>query len=87
MITVYSKAGCGYCDLAKNYLTKNNIQFEEIRVDLDSTQREWIIVQGHKTVPQIYYKGKVLVEGGGMPLSKMDPTEVKQLMENIDAQP
>jgi glutaredoxin len=87
MITVYSKAGCGYCDLAKNYLTKNNIQFEEIRVDLDSTQREWIIAQGHKTVPQIYYKGKVLVEGGGMPLSKMDPTEVKQLMENIDAQP
>jgi glutaredoxin len=86
MITVYSKAGCGYCDLAKNYLTKNNIQFEEIRVDLDSTQREWIIAQGHKTVPQIYYKGKVLVEGGGMPLSKMDPTEVKQLMENIDAQ-
>jgi len=86
MITVYSKAGCGYCYLSKNYLTKNNFEFEEIRIDLDPAQREWIMEQGHRTVPQIYYNGKVLVEGGGLPLSKMNPEEVKQLMENINAQ-
>ena len=84
MITVYSKAGCGYCDLAKDYLTKNNFEFEEIRIDLDKEKRDWIVEQGHRTVPQIYYKGKVLVAGGGMALSKMDPTEVKQNMEKID---
>lgn len=84
MITVYSKAGCGYCDLAKDYLTKNNFEFEEIRIDLDKEKRDWIVEQGHRTVPQIYYKGQVLVAGGGMALSKMDPTEVKQNMEKID---
>ena len=84
MITVYSKAGCGYCDLAKDYLTKNNFEFEEIRIDLDKEKRDWIVEQGHRTVPQIYYKGKVLVAGGGMALSKMDPVEVKQNMEKID---
>ena len=35
MITVYSKAGCGYCTLAKEYLKKHNFEFEEIRIDLD----------------------------------------------------
>ena len=84
MITVYSKAGCGDCDLAKDYLTKNNFEFEEIRIDLDKEKRDWIVKQGHRTVPQIYYKGKVLVAGGGMALSKMDPTELKQNMEKID---
>ena len=84
MITVYSKAGCGYCDLAKDYLTKNNFEFEEIRIDLDKEKRDWIVEQGHRTVPQIYYKGQVLVAGGGMALSKMDPTEVKQNMEKIE---
>lgn len=84
MITVYSKAGCGYCAVAKDYLKKNNFEFEEIRIDLDKEQRNWIVEQGHRTVPQIYYKGKVLVAGGGMALSKMDPTEVKQNMEKID---
>jgi hypothetical protein len=29
---------------------------------------------------------QVLDEGGGLPLSKMNPEEVKQLMENINAQ-
>lgn len=84
MITVYSKAGCHYCGLAKDYLTKNNFEFEEIRIDLDKEKRDWIVEQGHKTVPQIYYKGQVLVAGGGMALSKMDPAEVKQYMEKID---
>jgi glutaredoxin 3 len=84
MITVYSKDGCGYCTLAKDYLTKNNFEFEEIRIDLDKEKRDWIVEQGHRTVPQIYYKGKLLVEGGGMALSKMDPVAVKENMEKID---
>lgn len=85
MITVYSKAGCGYCNLAKDYLTRHNFEFEEVRIDLDKEKRDWIVEQGHRTVPQIYYKGLVLVQGGGLPLSKMEPVAVKKLMENIDA--
>jgi glutaredoxin 3 len=85
MITVYSKAGCGFCTIAKDYLTRHNFEFEEVRIDLDETKLAWIKAQGHRTVPQIYYKGSVLVEGGGLPLSKLEPVAVKKLMENIDA--
>ena len=30
---VYSKAQCGYCDMAKNLLEQKGIEFEEKRID------------------------------------------------------
>lgn len=54
MITIYSKAGCAYCDQAKALLESKNIPFTEVRVDLDQSAREFIISNGHRTVPQIF---------------------------------
>jgi len=54
MITIYSKANCAYCDQAKALLESKDIQFTELRVDLDQTAREFIVGLGHRTVPQIF---------------------------------
>jgi glutaredoxin 3 len=83
MITVYSKPLCGYCDMAKDYLKKNNIQYEEIRVDTNPEAREFLISEGHRTMPQIYHNGKLLVAGGGMALVRMDPNQVKKLIGEV----
>lgn len=64
MITVYSKNNCPFCTQAKNLLTRKGVQFEEINIDIDANAKRFIISEGHRTVPQIYSDGKVLVEGG-----------------------
>ena len=48
---------------AKNYLESKNIKYEEVNIEHDSEAREWILEQGHRTVPQIYINDE-LVEGG-----------------------
>jgi glutaredoxin len=64
VITVYSKNNCPFCTQAKNLLTRKGVQFEEINIDIDANAKRFIISEGHRTVPQIYQDGKVLVEGG-----------------------
>lgn len=78
MITLYSKPNCPYCEQAKAWLTKNEIEYETINIAEDSEARDFIVAEGHKTVPQIYVKTKILVEGGFSGLSKCDPTELKE---------
>ena len=46
-----------------NYLESKNIKYEEVNIEHDSEAREWILEQGHRTVPQIYINDQ-LVEGG-----------------------
>jgi glutaredoxin len=84
MITLYSKPNCPYCDRAKIWFERNNISYTVINVLEDSNSLEFIKSQGHKTVPQIYYNGKVLVEGGYTGLSKYDPEMIKELIEQRD---
>lgn len=76
MLTVYSKADCPFCDRAKNLLRLKNIAYEEVRVDLDPAAREFIMSQGHRTVPQIYRDGKLLVENGYHGLSQLSDVEL-----------
>ena len=81
MITLYSKPNCPYCDQAKHYLTTNSIPYEVINIAEDAVAKEFVLEQGHKTVPQIYYKDKLLVEGGFSGLSKLLPEEVNRRIE------
>lgn len=64
MIIVYSKNNCPFCQQAKNLLTRKGVQFEEVNIDLDADAKRFIMAAGHRTVPQIYKDGAVLVEGG-----------------------
>lgn len=74
MITVYSKNNCPYCVQAKSLLELKGVAFEEIKIDEDSEAREFVLGEGHRTVPQIYQDGKLLVEGGFQGLKKQGET-------------
>ncbi len=53
---MYSTATCPYCIRAKRLLLERGVeQIEEIRVDLDESQRATMMqITGRRTVPQIF---------------------------------
>lgn len=57
-VVVYSKANCPACVKLKNELTLKAVEFEEVRVDLDPAQRQFLLDNGHRSVPQAYVDGK-----------------------------
>lgn len=50
--------------MAKSLLENRNIEFEAINIEEDESAREFILSEGHRTMPQIYENGKLYVEGG-----------------------
>ena len=64
MLTLYTKNNCGYCLQAKALLKNNDIPFEEVNIEVDATAKDFVITEGHRTMPQIYKDGKLFVEGG-----------------------
>ena len=78
MLTVYSKKHCPFCDQAKALLTKKNIAFEEIKVDENIDAKNFLVQEGHRTVPQIYHGSKLFVEGGYTGLSRLSDDDLKQ---------
>jgi glutaredoxin len=82
MLTVYSKNNCPFCDKAKHYLKTNGFEYEEIKIDEDPEAREWLINEGHRTAPQIYNNGRLLVEGGYQGLARLN---AEQIQERIGA--
>jgi glutaredoxin 3 len=79
MIVVYSKEHCPFCVQAKNLLKLKGVEFEEVKIDADPTAREFVLSEGHRTVPQIYKDGKLLVEGGYQGLAKQNEDFFNQL--------
>ncbi|MEY3253953.1 MAG: hypothetical protein RL227_2926 [Pseudomonadota bacterium] len=55
-VRMYTTQVCPYCVRAKALLKQRGVeQIEEIRVDLDPTQRDTMIsLTGRRTVPQIF---------------------------------
>lgn len=78
MLTVYSKNSCPFCVQAKNLLTLKGIEFTEIKIDETPEAREFILAEGHRTVPQIYKDGVLFVQGGYQGLSKLTEEELKE---------
>lgn len=70
MVTVYSKNNCPFCVQAKNLLKLKGVEFQEVKIDEDADAKEFVLSEGHRTVPQIYKDGRVLVEGGYQGLAK-----------------
>ena len=83
MITVYSKNNCPYCVQAKNLLKSRGVAFEEINIEEKPEAREFILAEGHRTLPQIYQDGKILVAGGYMGLAKQLPEFFQSLKESV----
>ena len=79
MITVYSKNNCPFCVQAKSLLQLKGVEFEEVKIDETPEAREFVLAEGHRTVPQIYKDGKLLVEGGFQGLKKQNEEFFNQL--------
>ena len=55
-VKMYTTAVCPYCVRAKQLLKSRGVEhIEEVRVDLDPTERECMMsITGRRTVPQIF---------------------------------
>jgi len=71
MITIYSKNGCPFCVRAVDLLEGYDIEFCEVKIDEDNLAKDFVVGEGHRTVPQLYVKDTLLVEGGYDGLSKV----------------
>ena len=84
MLTIYTKDWCGYCVQAKQYLTQNDFEFEEYNISDNEEAREFLMSEGHKSVPQIYYKKKLLVEGGCDKLVALSPSDIREKINELE---
>jgi glutaredoxin 3 len=60
-VIIYSKEQCPYCVAAKQLLKAKGVNYEEIRIDLDPSQRDIMIARsGRRTVPQIFINDQAI---------------------------
>ena len=81
IITLYGKPSCPYCDRAEDYLKRNGFEYKKVDISEDEKAREFVLSQGHRSVPQIYLEDRVLVEGGYDGLSKLLPDELTKRIQ------
>lgn len=54
-VVMYSTGFCPYCVRAKMLLKQKNVEFTDIRIDLESDRRdEMVQLSGRTSVPQIF---------------------------------
>jgi len=78
MITIYSKANCPHCVNAKALLTSYDIDYNDVRIDEDDQARNFVLGEGHKSVPQIYVDENYF---GGF--SELTNISREQLLERV----
>ena len=71
MYTIYTQNSCGYCQMAKNLLNEQKIDFLEISLDHDNDARKMLKGMKCRTVPQIF-NGELHIGGY---------TELKQYLD------
>ncbi|MCL5258079.1 MAG: glutathione S-transferase N-terminal domain-containing protein [Patescibacteria group bacterium] len=61
-VIIYSTSHCPYCQLAKEFLTKKGVAFEEKNVETDLNSRNELIQKsGQLAVPVIEIDGKLII--------------------------
>ena len=61
-VKVFTTKTCPYCDMLKNYLKQNNIDFQDIDVSADyNAAMEMIKLSGQRGVPVADINGNVVV--------------------------
>lgn len=55
---MFSKSVCPNCVTLKQRLITKNIPFTEIKVDEDTEAREFLVVQGFRSVPVLFVDGE-----------------------------
>ena len=61
-VKVYSTSACSYCVMVKEFLKKNNIQFENIDVGINrQASQEMMDKSGQMGVPVLDIDGQIIV--------------------------
>ena len=50
--------------MAKGLLNNKGIEYTEINIEEDSDAYDFLLAEGHRTMPQFYQDGELFVEGG-----------------------
>ena len=74
MITIYTKDNCQFCVMAKALLESRGVQYNTINVSEKSEARDFLIENGHRTVPQIF-RGTTHIPGGYQGIAGMSEEE------------
>ena len=68
-VVIYSATWCPSCDVAKSFLWKNDIPFEEHDIDKEKDARDhWVTLNPAKTIPVIDIEGNVVVGADAEPI-------------------
>jgi glutaredoxin-like protein len=59
-VSLFTKPGCPFCARAKTALTEHGIEYEEIVLGKDATNRSLRAATGATTVPQVFIDGKLI---------------------------
>ena len=84
MLTLYTRDDCAYCVRAKQYLQSLGIEFREIDVVQEPQAMEFLRSQGHRTIPQIYWDGRLFVSGGWQGLREMSRDDILTAIEILE---
>ncbi len=61
-VTIYSTPTCPYCEMAKEYFKKNNVEFQNFDVSADEKAAREMIEKSHQMgVPVIDIEGTIIV--------------------------
>jgi len=61
-VIVYSTPSCVYCKMAKDFFTKNNVEYNDYNVAQDDRAREEMIKKSHQLgVPVVDIGGEIFV--------------------------
>ena len=63
MIKIYTKNNCPFCDQAKALLESKGKMYIAVNIEENTSEREFLVDQGLRSVPQIFKDG-VLLPGG-----------------------
>ncbi|MCS7316822.1 MAG: glutaredoxin family protein [Candidatus Dojkabacteria bacterium] len=83
-LTIYTKKNCPYCELLKMSLDTKNMKYEEIDVTNNKELIEFLKSNGHRTVPQIYYKNHLFVKGGYEGFIAMSSNDIEKRFQEIE---
>ena len=74
MITIYTRNDCPFCDMAKALLESRGVPYTTINVSEKSEARDFLIENGHRSVPQIF-RGTTHIPGGYQGMAGMSDEE------------
>lgn len=55
-IILYTQPNCPFCDIMKEMLDETSLTYYTINIKENSEALQFMKTQGHKTVPQLYFK-------------------------------